>query len=84
MILRRKGGTMLAHVPTVLAALLLAPLAAQQDGFPREGKRTNKDPLEGKAPPALSVGEWLNTDGKPITWEALRGKVVLIDFWGVW
>jgi hypothetical protein len=77
------------HIParTALAALLLAPLAAQQDGFPREGnptQRTKKDPLEGKAPPALSVGEWLNTDGKPITWEGLRGKVVLIDFWGVW
>jgi hypothetical protein len=57
-----------------------------KDPFPREGKpaqRAKKDPLEGKAPPALAVGSWLNTKA-PIDLTDLRGKVVLLDFWGVW
>lgn len=68
-----------------LAAGLAAPLAAQDD-FPREGGRTRaqKDALEGKAPPALQVKDWRNTDGKPLTLESLRGKVVVLDFWGTW
>jgi hypothetical protein len=39
--------------------------------------------LEGRPAPALEVTGWLNTDG-PLTWEDLRGKVVLVDFWGTW
>ena len=71
------------------AALCLAGIAASQgevpkDGFPREAPRAKKDPLEGKAPPALQVRDWLNTDGKALSLADLRGKVVLIDFWGVW
>ncbi len=61
--------------------------AQQQDPFPREGdpaQRAKKDPLEGKAPPALHVSDWLNTDGKALSLAELRGNVVLIDFWGVW
>ena len=56
------------------------------DEFGREqGKnRPFKDALEGKAPPALSVDGWMNTDGQPFSWEALRGKVVVLDFWGTW
>ena len=74
------------------AALCLAGIAASQgdgpkDGFPREGEpaqRVKKDALEGKAPPALEVRNWLNTEGKALSFADLRGKVVLIDFWGVW
>ncbi len=57
-----------------------------KDPFPREGEpaqRARKDPLEGKAPPALAVASWSNTD-TPIALADLRGKVVLLDFWGVW
>lgn len=67
-------------------AALTAFAAAQGDGFEREGKgaaRERKDALEGKAPPALAVGKWLNAE-QPPTWASLHGKVVLIDFWGVW
>jgi cytochrome c biogenesis protein CcdA/thiol-disulfide isomerase/thioredoxin len=35
----------------------------------------------GLAPPLLARGEWLNTGGKALRMEQLRGKVVLIDFW---
>ncbi|MGH0053894.1 MAG: cytochrome c biogenesis protein DipZ [Sphaerochaetaceae bacterium] len=34
----------------------------------------------GMAPPLVAGGPWINTDA-PITMEALRGKVVLVDFW---
>ena len=68
-------------------ATFALPLLAQGDGYQREGKpaqRVQKDALEGKAPPALQVTNWLNTDGLPLDLAALRGKVVLLDFWGTW
>ena len=36
-------------------------------------------PVEGRLPPLTGAVEWLNSP--PLTAEALRGKVVLIDFW---
>ena len=72
------------------AALCLAGTGLAQDPspdpFPREGRpeqRAKKNLLEGKAPPALTVASWLNTKA-PIALADLRGKVVLLDFWGVW
>jgi len=35
-----------------------------------------------KPTPPFDITSWYQT--KPLTLEALRGKVVLIDFWGVW
>ena len=35
----------------------------------------------GLAPPFVTAGSWLNTGGGPLDLEALRGKVVLVDFW---
>jgi cytochrome c biogenesis protein CcdA/thiol-disulfide isomerase/thioredoxin len=36
----------------------------------------------GKAPPIAGIEQWFNTPGdKPLSLSALRGKVVLIDFW---
>jgi len=55
------------------------------DDFRREGKnRPAKDALEGKAPPALEVDGWINAPGGELTLESLRGKVVVLDFWGTW
>lgn len=59
----------------------------QNDPFKREGtgkQREEKDKLEGKAPPKLQVIGWMNTDGKEISLKDLKGKVVVLDFWGVW
>lgn len=57
------------NATNILAAFALGgALLAQDDGFQREpAHRESKDPLEGKAPPALQVTGWLNTGG-----EALR------------
>ncbi len=71
----------------VLCLAILAGFAtAQKDDFKREGDvsaRQRKDPLEGKVPPQLNVGKWLNAQ-KDITLASLKGKVVVLDFWGTW
>ena len=36
-------------------------------------------PIEGRAPPLAGAVDWLN--GKPLTPDDLKGKVVLVDFW---
>ncbi len=38
--------------------------------------------LVGKPAPEFPDGTWLN--GEPLSWEAMRGKVVLLDFWAHW
>jgi thiol-disulfide isomerase/thioredoxin len=37
--------------------------------------------LRGRPAPAFDSAAWINTDGKPLTLEGLRGKYVLLDFW---
>lgn len=56
-----------------------APAALAQE--PRREQDLSE--LEGRPAPALEVTGWLNTEG-PLTWKDLRGKVVLLDFWGTW
>lgn len=34
-----------------------------------------------KTPPSLHISKWY---GSPVTLEDLRGKVILLDFWGIW
>ena len=66
-------------------ALMAVPAFAGGDDFKRENKnRAFKDALEGKAPPALQVDQWINAGPEGVSWESLRGKVVVIDFWGTW
>jgi len=36
-------------------------------------------PLIGRPAPEITGGPWLNS--QPLTLEALRGRVVLVDFW---
>ncbi len=72
----------------ITAGLLLSlavTATAAGDDFIRENKnRESKDLLEGKVPPTLQVTDWMNTDGTPLTLKAMRGKVVVLDFWGTW
>lgn len=57
----------------------------QLDAF-REGSaevRQRLKDLEGtNPPPALSTLNWINSE--PLELEALKGKVVLLDFWATW
>lgn len=79
-------------MPQTLAIILLGlsgpELPPTASGpFVREGdgaQREVKDAMEGRPPPGLQVEHWMNTNGKPVALESLRGKVVLIEFWGTW
>jgi len=45
-------------------------------------RRRISENLPGSAPPDIDASQWLNAD--PLTWKALEGKVVLLDFWATW
>jgi thiol-disulfide isomerase/thioredoxin len=45
-------------------------------------ERGELDALQGKAPPPLPNGLWLNS--KPLKFPELKGKVILLDFWATW
>jgi thiol-disulfide isomerase/thioredoxin len=84
-----KGIVMLNRLLTIVTCLGLIALSTtvRAEEFAREGTgalRAAKDALEGKAPPALTVTGWLNTNDQPVDLKQFQGKVVLIDFWGVW
>ena len=68
----------------ILLTLFSLSFTFQDDKFQREGKperRKKLDALEGKAAPEWEIETWIN--GKT-TLKELKGKVVLLDFWGVW
>jgi thiol-disulfide isomerase/thioredoxin len=45
-------------------------------------QREELDKLHGNAAPALHVTNWKNSE--PLTLSALKGKVVVLDFWATW
>jgi thiol-disulfide isomerase/thioredoxin len=42
-----------------------------------------KKNLPGSLPPKIDATAWLNTKDD-LSWDKLKGKVVLVDFWGTW
>lgn len=79
---------------SLIAALLLAcglqfaaANAPRADEFPAEWyfyeaeRPAQLKSLEGKTAPALALKDWI---GEEQTLEGLRGKIVVIDFWGTW
>ncbi len=72
------------HALTLVTLLALgsSPIRGEDANLKREQDLSAK---EGKPAPALQVAGWMNTPGNtPLTLEQLRGKVVVIDFWGTW
>ena len=79
--------TCLAHTPAEpeipFAREADAPAEIPADWFGGDAaRRAEVDPLQGKAPPALSVENWMNTGGGPL--KGMKGKVVVFDFWATW
>jgi hypothetical protein len=67
-----------------LLVIAMISFGIPQDDFKREGKgerRTALDKMEGKPAPEWQIEEWISGE---TTLKDLRGKVVLIDFWGTW
>ena len=63
------------------------PLRPDRPGYRRKAEgeeRAALDALEGGPPPPLTVENWLNADGESHALADLHGRVVLVDFWGVW
>ena len=86
MLAKTETSRVVARAASVLAVLgaLTVFAAGQAVSFEREGPRAAKDRLEGRPPPALEVRDWRNTQGVGLTLAELKGKVVVIDFWGTW
>jgi cytochrome oxidase Cu insertion factor (SCO1/SenC/PrrC family) len=75
----------LVLVVAVLAVSAGVGVARQQGKVRLEGDAARRKALaaiEGKPAPELQPQRWLN--GKPVKLADLKGKVVLLDFWGKW
>ena len=69
--------------PYRVAPMIGSAIPYGPDGFRRTRfDREKLDALEGAPAPPLTVENW--TGGEPRTLADFRGKVVLVDFWGVW
>lgn len=64
-----------------LVALLALAATVSADDLRREQDLSEK---EGKPAPALAATDWMNIEGESLDLADLRGKVVVIDFWGTW
>ncbi|GJG93001.1 cytochrome c biogenesis protein DipZ [Cupriavidus pauculus] len=77
-----KGGSMMMQAnPQAMTQTSMAMSAKPEAGgsMMRAADHPSSLPVEGKFPGLNGAVEWLNSP--PLTAEALRGKVVLVDFW---
>jgi thiol-disulfide isomerase/thioredoxin len=70
-----------AALLAIIALLVIFPALAQDDGGDGnvDESRYAGSP-EAAAPDFPDNVQWVNVDA-PLTWEALRGKIVILDFW---
>ena len=70
-----------SHASAEQLAALRGHKARQAAGL-READAGEKLPVLGRAPEFAGTQDWFNTPGgRPLTLAALRGRVVLVDFW---
>ncbi len=83
----RKANTALYDARCEHPLFIRGILSIDAQGFWRRGDaedRRRLAPLEGRPAPALAVDNSYGSGGRKLTLDGLRGKVVLVDFWGVW
>lgn len=67
---------------SVSHASRIAALSLAVAGF--ASSPTAQQPSVGAPAPAIDCSSWLNTDAAPPMLESLRGRVVMLEFWGTW
>ncbi len=76
----KRTSTMILAVTVMLQAAICM---ADKPEWRSPQNRAAWDPMEGKAAPSLEkLTGWMNTDAR--SWDDLKGKVVILDFWGTW
>jgi thiol-disulfide isomerase/thioredoxin len=79
----REKITVLAAAGLALAAAVWAAEPGSQVRLEGDaGRREKLAAIQGKPAPELQVERW--AAGKPLKLSELKGKVVLLDFWGKW
>lgn len=80
-----EGGAMMSGQPDDSSTMMMSgkPTAPGADGLtmmqPQGKAAAAALPIEGEMPPLTGAVAWINSP--PLTREALKGKVVLVDFW---
>jgi cytochrome c biogenesis protein CcdA/thiol-disulfide isomerase/thioredoxin len=72
------SGAMMAQIPRV-GDQPAGSMMAAGEAMKMAAKTPDALPIEGNLPPLDGAVQWLNSP--PLTTQALRGKVVLVDFW---
>lgn len=67
-----------------LATAFVASFATAGGQDPNTPEAKARAAMVGKTAPALNVGHWVNTDGKALSLQNLKGKVVVLDFFTYW
>jgi len=73
------GPAMMQDSPAMQGGSAMMQSGSAMAAAKPDAAQTGELPFEGGMPPLSGAVEWLNS--KPLTAEALKGKVVLIDFW---
>jgi cytochrome c biogenesis protein CcmG/thiol:disulfide interchange protein DsbE len=59
-----------------------ANLQAESPRLESSKSRDALDEMQGKPAPELALKDWINS--KPLDLNALKGKIVVLDFWATW
>lgn len=73
------AGNLVPPAPEELAAMRISLEEQKRD---EKERLAAMDALLGRPAPAFPNTAWLNSE--PLTWERLKGKVVLVEFWATW